>query len=111
MTASPATDHRIAHLVDRERHRRRMTQREVAKAAGIAPNTVIRIERGERVRGSSLSAVLEVLEVNLDELEEREEQPSTDASTAADLVKEFVGDGADSGARLLHIARAIGPYR
>lgn len=108
MTASPATDHRIAHLVDRERHRRRMTQREVAKAAGIAPNTVIRIERGERVRGSSLSAVLEVLEVNLDELEE---QPSTDASTPADLVKEFVGDGADSGARLLHIARAIGPYR
>lgn len=95
----------IADAIVMARRKARLTQRQVAAKAGIAPNTMIRIERGQSVRHMSLHAVATALDVDLDELTA---QPSAaDAAVAAEMAAAFVGDGDDSRERLLYLTRVI----
>lgn len=107
-TSTSSVAHRIADAVAHERRRRRLTQRQVAAQAGIAPNTMIRIERGEPVRGLNLESVAAVLGLDLDEL--TTQQASSDASVGAEMVAAWIGDGDDSRERMLHIVRSMAQY-
>lgn len=96
---------KVADAIVMARRRAHLTQRQVAAKAGIAPNTMIRIERGQSVRDMSLHAVATALDVDLDELTA---QPGlTDADIAAEMAAAFVGDGHDSRERLLYLTRVI----
>lgn len=101
---------RIAETLVVARHRRRMSQRELAERAGVAPNTVLRAESGKGVRDSSLAAMLDALEVDPSTVGQ---DAAAEAATAADVARAFVeaGPTADERhARMLHVVRSVAAY-
>lgn len=104
-----ATDQeRIGAQVRRERTRRGWTNADLAERAGIAPNTLSRIEAGKGVHPGSLRQVLDALGVQ----EESPEQPD-DIATAQLMVGAWLSqiDPASRGHAIRSLAQHMTAYR
>ena len=94
---------RIGHQVRQARERERMTQNQLANAAGLSPRAIRELEAGRSNPAlATMVAVVDSLGLTLDELVEvaRSEPPQPDVTRAADL-----GDGVTPLVRTLQDPR------
>ncbi|MEJ8572784.1 helix-turn-helix domain-containing protein [Microbaculum marinum] len=94
---------RIGHQVRQSRERERMTQNQLANAAGISPRAIRELEAGRSNPAlATMVAIVDSLGLTLDELVEaaRSAPPGPDITRAAD-----VGEGETPLVRTLHEPR------